>query len=125
MNVEIGRYKQINRTERTCEHCSSLGIPNPPIEDENHVLHSCSQGADLRNRFKTKYMTLTSKEPSTNFARIYLEGISPEDRRINSTRQVPSREELFAIHLSTRLMNDINKLMLRRKKEMRINSESK
>ena len=124
MNVESGRYKHLNRSERTCGHCSSLGVPNPPIEDENHVLHSCPLAADLREQFVIKYKKLTLKKPSTNFAGIYLEDAPSKGGRNSPTRQMLSREEMLSIHLSTRLMNNIYSMMLRRKKELKINPES-
>jgi hypothetical protein len=99
-------------------------VLNPSIEDENHLLHSCPLGADLREQFVIKYKKLTLKEPSTNYAGIYLEDTPSEGGRNSSTRRILSKEEMLSIHLSTRLMNNIYGMMLRRKKELKINPES-
>jgi hypothetical protein len=112
--VESDRYKHLHRSERTCEHCSSLGVLNPPIEDDNHALHSCPLCADLRKQFEIKNKKPNFKGLSTNFARICLEDTLTEGEITSSIHRMLPREEMLSIHLSTCLMNKIYGMMLRR-----------
>jgi hypothetical protein len=54
LKCETGRHKNPQK-ERLCKHCTENGIPNPPIEDEDHVLHRCPLGDLSRTQFSQKF----------------------------------------------------------------------
>ena len=53
LNIEVGRYSNIDRSQRTCEYCfetHNLAC----IEDENHLLLHCPIGKSIREKFQCK-----------------------------------------------------------------------
>ena len=49
LNIECGRWKNVERNERLCELCSRINIYD--IEDEYHFLLCCHSYNDLRNKY--------------------------------------------------------------------------
>lgn len=63
LNIEVGRYNNIDRQQRTCEFC--LETKNLScIEDENHILLHCPNGASIRKKFISK---IASLDPDHSF----------------------------------------------------------
>ena len=123
LNIEVGRYKNIPREDRKCEHCVALNVTNPAIEDENHMLHSCPLGDDLRNEFRVKYAEATASQPNSNIACIYLDiprGSSTDETSSSSHQNTlsTSKEDTYSIQLSTRFISNIYRRTLNRKKEL-------
>ena len=50
LNIEIGRYRNIERNQRVCTSCNSVDI-----EDEYHFILKCSYYIDLREKYIKVY----------------------------------------------------------------------
>ena len=66
LNIECGRWKNVERNERLCELCSRIHIYD--IEDEYHLL-CCHSYNDLRNKYIPS--TVCTKEGFINLMRIF------------------------------------------------------
>ncbi len=119
LNCELGRHKNIPKENRTCDHCVAVCVPNPPIEDEDHVLHSCPLSETLRSKFRHTFTKATLKDPNPNIARIYLKRDADTHNECPVNASTSSKEEICAIRISTRVIEDIYKLTLKRKKEIK------
>ena len=93
------------------------------MEDEDHMLHSCPLGDDLRNELRSKYVEATTSQPNSNIACIYLDiprGSSTNETSSSSHQNTlsTSKEDTYSIQLSTRFISNIYRRTLNRKKEL-------
>ena len=123
LKCEVGRHKNIPKEERLCDHCKDNCVPNPPIEDENHLLHTCPLGDYIRTQFSCKFLQITSRPHDSNIAAIYLPARDADhegnpDHSSDRSTSVLTEEEIHAIQLSAQFLNTMYKLLLNRKKDI-------
>ena len=126
LNCETGRYKNIPKHERTCDHCTNIGVQLPDIENERHLLSKCPLGKSVRDDFETKLGKLTSKNPAVNIDSLLAtvgSQLNADTSQINGRTTPadgsPKKEDIHAIQLSTRFIHKIYKLTLEQKKILR------
>jgi hypothetical protein len=67
LEIERGRYNQINREQRMCRQCH-LNV----IEDEEHLFFHCQKNELLRKEFLTQIENLYTNNHIQNFNFVYL-----------------------------------------------------
>ena len=125
LNCETGRYKNIPKHERTCDHCTNIGVQLPDIENERHLLSKCPLGKSVRDNFETKLGKSTSKNPAVNIDSLLAtvgSQLNAETSKMNGGTTPdgsPKKGDIHAIQLSTRFIHKIYKLTLEQKKILR------
>lgn len=67
LNIEVGRYSNIARSQRTCDYCTRNNQITC-IEDENHILHNCPLGSNVRDEFYQAISDINSDVSQFNIA---------------------------------------------------------
>ena len=69
LNIEVGRYNNTVRSQRTCDFCSRTSN-TAHVEDENHILHNCPNGSIIRSNFHQAIRDISNNIDDFNIAEI-------------------------------------------------------
>ena len=110
LNIEAGRYANVPLERRKCQFCESNKIADV-IEDEDHALHVCPIGDQVRAHLRSK---LHNPGARLNLAKTFQRKETPSEA--SGTKL--SSNDIRDIKLKTRAINNIYSLILSFKKAL-------
>ena len=110
LNIEAGRYANVPLERRKCQYCESNKIADV-IEDEDHALHVCPIGNQVRAHLRSK---LQNPGARLNLA----ETFQRKENSSEATGTKLSSNDIREIKLKTRAINNIYSLILSFKKTL-------
>ena len=114
LRIETGRHQKIDRQERICLYCQEHDSRSM-IDDENHLLHSCSIGDEERQTFIKRIMDIAG--PSQDHKMDLMDAI--QDQSLKK----PSDRDIELIKLSTRAIHIIYQYKLKYRKSLKVKGQ--